>query len=405
MNTLNRVLFIGLVWPEPTSSAAGYRILQLVDLFIKKGYEVVFASAAQKSERSFKFSSDVKTVEILLNNDSFDDFITELNPTVVVYDRFMIEEQYGWRVRNCCPEALTILDTEDLHFLRKAREIAFKKNAVLNLFTDDTKRELASIYRCDFSLIISKNEMTLLRETFNVNDYKILYLPFVFSEEDSDAITNDFAFRSDFCFIGNFIHEPNYQTVVQLKKTYWPILRKKLPEAKLYIYGAYPSQKIWDLHNEKEGFIVVGAVDSVKEVFNKHKVLLAPIPFGAGIKGKFFDAAKYNIPNVTTNIGAEAMFLDKWNGFVEDDVDEFIKQAVLMYTNEVVWNDKVTNGKFLLSELYTESNNFDILFDKINSIQKNIWLHRNSNFIGEVLFQQQLQASKFLSLWIMEKNK
>lgn len=403
----SKVLFIGLVWPEPTSSAAGYRILQLIKSFQEKGFEVHFASAAQKSDRSYEFSEDVYIHDILLNDDSFDQLILQIQPNVVVYDRFMVEEQYGWRVRLNCPEAVTVLDTEDLHFVRKAREISFKKNLPLDLNTEDAKRELASILRCDLTLIISKEEMTILEE-FHIPNHKLIYIPFIeqtISDEDFDSLPN-FLDRKDFCFIGNFIHEPNYQTVVQLKKVVWPLIKKHLPDANLFIYGAYPSQKVWDLSNKREDFYVIGSVDRVEDALHKHRVLLAPIPFGAGIKGKFVDGAKCKIPNVTTSIGAESMQQDTiWNGYVTDTVYELALNAVELYQNEIIWNDKVKNGQLLINKWYADEKYSNVFFDVLTEISKNVTMHRSRYFIGEILFQQQLQASKFLSLWIMEKNK
>src|SRR5690606_10940522 len=113
-----KVLFIGLVWPELTSSAAGKRILQLVEFFLDKGFEVIFSSAASKSKASFDFSllRAIKQSQIELNNSSFNEFVRKLNPDFVVYDRFVSEEQFGWRVSQECPNAVQILDTEDLHF-------------------------------------------------------------------------------------------------------------------------------------------------------------------------------------------------------------------------------------------------------------------------------------------------
>ena len=96
----------------------------------------------------------------------------------------MIEEQFGWRVAENCPSAIRILDTIDLHFLRKGREEAYKKSKNYTdefLINDFTKREIASIYRCDLSLIISEFEMKLLQDKFNINSSLILYLPFLLS--------------------------------------------------------------------------------------------------------------------------------------------------------------------------------------------------------------------------------
>ena len=84
------LLIIGLVWPEPTSSAAGWRMLQIIDLFLHNGYAITFASAASKSEHSFPLNSKgIIEKEILLNDSSFDEYIKELNPDLVLFDRFI----------------------------------------------------------------------------------------------------------------------------------------------------------------------------------------------------------------------------------------------------------------------------------------------------------------------------
>jgi hypothetical protein len=137
MNTnAKKLLIIGFVWPEPTSSAAGTRMIQLVDLFLSKGYQITFASAASKSDFSYDFSkTSVVEQQIKLNDESFNVFLKELKPEIVLFDRFMVEEQYGWRVQQECPNAVRILDTEDLHCLRSARQHSDKKKQILDLFS------------------------------------------------------------------------------------------------------------------------------------------------------------------------------------------------------------------------------------------------------------------------------
>ena len=123
-----KVLIIGFVWPEPNSSAAGSRMMQLIDAFQSNGYHITFASPCARSENAFDLSSiHIKTVAIEINSPSFDDFIRFLKPDIVLFDRFTMEEQFGWRVAEHCPDALRILDTEDLHGLRKGRQQAFKE--------------------------------------------------------------------------------------------------------------------------------------------------------------------------------------------------------------------------------------------------------------------------------------
>src|SRR5690606_18543561 len=98
----------------------------------------------------------VKEIPIQLNHSSFHEFLKKINPNIVVYDRFVSEEQFSWRVTQECPNAVQILDTEDLHFLRAAREKAYKKQEEIDLYNEITTREIASILRSDLSLMISE---------------------------------------------------------------------------------------------------------------------------------------------------------------------------------------------------------------------------------------------------------
>jgi len=402
-----KLLIIGLVWPEPTSSAAGTRMIQLVDLFLRKDYEITFASAASKSDFSYDFSqTSVIEQQIKLNDESFNSFLKTLNPSIVMFDRFMVEEQYGWRVQQECPDALRILDTEDLHCLRSARQQSDKKQTEIELFSDTAKREIASILRCDLSLIISEVEMKILEETFKVDSSLLYYLPFLEKEITAEMVQNWIPFeeRTDFVFIGNFLHEPNFNTVQNLKTKVWPLLRKKLPNASMNIYGAYTSPKVLQLENKNEKFFVKGRALNAKETIAKHKILFAPIQFGAGVKGKFIDAMQVGTPSITTSVGAEAMRggLD-WNGFIEDDVEISVKKAVELYENKTIWLLAQQNGVRIINERYSSlhfAEKFITVIEKLD-LEK----HRQENFIGQILNHHTTQSTKYMSLWIEEKNK
>ena len=402
-----KLLIIGLVWPEPTSSAAGTRMIQLVDLFLRQDYEITFASAASKSDFSYDFSqTSVIEQQIKLNDESFNSFLKTLNPSIVMFDRFMVEEQYGWRVQQECPDALRILDTEDLHCLRSARQQSDKKQTEINFFSDTAKREIASILRCDLSLIISEVEMKILEETFKVDSSLLYYLPFLEKEITAEMVQNWIPFeeRTDFVFIGNFLHEPNFNTVQNLKTKVWPLLRKKLPDASMNIYGAYTSPKVLQLENKNEKFFVKGRALNAKETIAKHKILFAPIQFGAGVKGKFIDAMQVGTPSITTSVGAEAMRggLD-WNGFIEDDVEISVKKAVELYENKTIWLLAQQNGVRIINERYSSlhfAEKFITVIEKLD-LEK----HRQRNFIGQILNHHTTQSTKYMSLWIEEKNK
>ena len=403
---MKNLVIIGKVFPEPNSTAAGSRIIQLTDLFLTQNYQITFLSTATISENSFDLSSkNISFQNIVLNDSSFDELIKNLNPDIVVFDRFTTEEQFGWRVSEQVPNAVKILDTEDLHFLRTAREKAFKQNRNLehlDLINDVFKREIASILRCDLSLIISEFEMNLLIEKFKIDENILFYLPLFGAVKKPET---SFSERKNFISIGNFLHEPNWQTVLQLKKL-WKDIKNQLPEAEIHIYGAYASEKVFQLHNEKEGFIIKGRAESVETVFNTAKVLLAPIPFGAGIKGKLLESMQFGLPNVTSAVGAESMHgnLD-WNGFITDNETEFVEKAVLLYQDENLWQTSQEDGFKIIENRFKKELFEPHFIHKIQEISENLESHRNQNFLGQILQHHTLQSTKYLSKWIEEKNK
>ncbi|MDO8317421.1 MAG: glycosyltransferase [Flavobacterium sp.] len=413
MNQVQKLLIIGFVWPEPNSSAAGGRMMQLISLFKAQGFSITFASPAQNSDFMVdlcEYLVDKKSIE--LNNISFDIFIKELNPSVVLFDRFMIEEQFGWRVAENCPDALRLLDTEDLHCLRLARQKAFKENRSFNttdLFVEEvSKREIASILRCDLSLMISEFEMELLESTFKIDTSLLYYLPFLLEPIDGIEIQElpTFEEREDFVFIGNFLHEPNWNAVQYLKETIWPLIKKRLPEAVLNVYGAYPSQKVLQLHNKKEGFLIMGRAIDAQEVVKKAQVVLAPLRFGAGIKGKLLEAMQCGTPSVTTSIGSESMHGDlPWNGFITDDATDFVDAAVQLYQDKEIWCRAQRNGITIINQRYSKGL-FEIDFrTKIDFLRSNLQHHRLHNFMGAMLQHHTLKSTKYMSRWIEEKKK
>ncbi|MCF8322466.1 MAG: glycosyltransferase family 4 protein [Flavobacterium sp.] len=413
MNTNQTVLIIGFVWPEPNSSAAGGRIVQLISIFKEHGFNVIFASPAMDSEYMIDLESlGVVKKSIVLNCSSFDVFIKELNPTIVLFDRFMIEEQFGWRVAENCPDALRILDTEDLHCLRLARQKAFKENRPFStddlLVEDVAKREIASILRCDISLIIAEYEMELLQSVFKINADLLYYLPLLLETIDDTTIQKlpSFEDRKDFVFIGNFLHEPNWNAVQYLKENIWPLIRKQLPEAVLEIYGAYPSQKVLQLHQPKEGFHVLGRADDAQKMVKNARIVIAPLQFGAGIKGKLVEAMLCGTPSVTTTIGEESMSGDlPWNGFIEDNPIVFANKAIQLYQDKTLWQKAQENGFEIIEKRYLKSLFEDDFVKHILEKQTHLKQHRLENFMGALLQHHTLTSTKYMSRWIEEKNK
>tara|TARA_R110001583_G_scaffold115465_2_gene265966 strand:+ start:8790 stop:10037 length:1248 start_codon:yes stop_codon:yes gene_type:complete len=408
---MKKLLIIGYVWPEPNSSAAGSRMLQLIEFFQKQAYQVTFASPAQLSEHMVDLALiNVSVSEIKLNCISFDKFVSELQPDVVMFDRFMMEEQFGWRVTEQCPQALRLLDTEDLFCLRHARHQAYKQGReMVNsdlLCSDLAQREIASLFRCDLSLMISLHEIELLQKLFKVDASLLHYCPFMLSEEQLNQVNPSYQERTDFMVIGNFRHAPNWDAVLFLKQNIWPLIRAQLPDAKLNIYGAYPPPKATDLHDEKSGFLVKGWVDDAVLAMQSAKVCIAPLRFGAGIKGKLAEAMMCSTPSVTTDIGAESMQTDLgWPGLIANQAQQIADAAVKLYIDENLWQQSSQLGPQNARILYDQQQAFSALKHRLNQLIEGLEEHRQANFIGSMLNHHHHKSTKYMAQWIEAKNQ
>ncbi|MBU0912423.1 MAG: glycosyltransferase family 4 protein, partial [Gammaproteobacteria bacterium] len=373
------------------------------------GWTVIFASPAEKSPHRFDLSQwQISEEQIQLNDSSFDEQLKQWQPDMVMFDRFMLEEQFGWRVEQQCPNALRLLDTEDLHFLRLARQQAFKAGrdvTLQDLHSEQAQREIAAIYRSDLTLIISEAEMQLLTEHFKVPKALLCYSPFWLNTEMA-ADLPEFAQRQHFVSIGNFRHEPNWQAVLWLKQQIWSLIRKQLPKAELHIYGAYPPPKATQLHQPKDGFLIKGWAEDAAEVVKNARVLLAPLPFGAGLKGKFIDAMAQGTPNVTTAVGAEGMLHQgEWAGLMAETAQEIADAAVLLYQDEQLWQQKQQQGFVILAQRFAIHEHQPCVWQHLMDVQQQLSDHRLTNFTGAMLRHHQHRSTQFMAQWIEAKTK
>ncbi len=216
---------------------------------------------------------------------------------MVLFDQFMIEEQFGWRVEQQCPDTLRILETSDFQSLRHARHQMLKErpddlnglfgSSDAELFrqiaaSDLAQREVASLYRCDLNLMTSDVEIDLLTAQFGLPESLLHWCPLMIDGVPDNA--RPFDERAHFLSIGNFRHAPNWDAVLWMKTTIWPLIRHQLPDAQLHIYGAYTPPKATALHNAAQGFHIMQWAEDALQVMSQARVCLAPLRFGAGIR-------------------------------------------------------------------------------------------------------------------------
>jgi glycosyltransferase involved in cell wall biosynthesis len=401
-------------------------MMQILDIFLRQGWDITFSSPAGDGEHPADLSAvGIRQVPIELNSSSFDTFVAELAPDIVLFDRFMMEEQFGWRVEKHCPDALRVLETSDLQCLRDARHHRLKErlkasddvNDFTDLFapalreefqlmadTDVAKREIAAIYRCDLNLMISEVEIELLVEHFKVPRELLHWNPLMVDLPTVPPAT--FEDRAHFLHIGNFRHAPNWDAVLWLKTTIWPMIREQIAGAQLHIYGAYTPPKATALHNPAQGFHVMNWAEDALQVMSAARICLAPLRFGAGIKGKIVDAMLCGTPNVTTPIGAEAMHAQEpWPGAIALTAREFADRAVQLYTDKSQWLSAQTQGQALLAGRYLQAAHGPALIERLVDCQQHLPQLRRNNFTGSMLRHHHHKSTQYMAQWIEAKNR
>lgn len=420
------VLVIGYVWPEPRSSAAGGHMMQILQSFLDQGWRVTFSSPAAAGEHKADLPVlGIAEQAIELNNSSFDDFVRELAPDIVLFDRFMMEEQFGWRVEQHCPDALRVLETSDLQSLRDARQQRLRDHLKnhpqaddfkevfsedpstefhLMADTDLAKREIAAIYRCDISLVISDVEIRLLTDHFKVPAALLHWCPLMVAPPT--AAFAPFEERAHLLSIGNFRHAPNWDAVLWMKNSVWPLIRQQLPGVQLHVYGAYTPPKATALHNPAQGFHVMNWAEDALQVMSQARLCLAPLRFGAGIKGKLADAMLCGTPNVTTPIGAEGMGDDQpWPGAIEHSATALAAAAVALYQDRERWTQAQEQGRQLLARRYAYAVHGPALVARLAQCRAALAEHRRANFTGSMLRHHLHKSTQYMAQWIEAKNR
>ena len=407
-----KALLLAYVWPEPMSSAAGVRDQELIALFTELGWDVTVASHSKPNAALATLQAQgIRTQEVELNRSSFDDWLGQEKFAVVVFDRFVTEEQFNARVARNLPAALRILDTQDLHSLRRAREAIIKKGGSIEesveagqgLSGPDFLRELASIFRSDLTLVLSDFELELLKNHYSLPPELLAYFPFAQNIPETWPHFSEPEF--DFSFLGNFRHPPNLDSILWTVREIWPLIRKEMPQAKLRVMGSYPPREVMALANESSGIIVDGPIEDPVIELGKCAVNLAALRFGAGIKGKICDAWTAGLPTVTTDIGAEGMRLgEAFGGIIENRAHAFALASVGLRNDPLARTNLAELGRRTLQEKFARECQRNLLMgllEDLGSIEK----RRQRNPIGAMLSAEERRASDYFSRWIELKEK
>ncbi|KAB8054809.1 glycosyltransferase [Janthinobacterium rivuli] len=339
-----RVLVLEHCTPTPDQDAGSVSVFNILLLLRNMGYQVTFIP-----EDNFLYMSDYTTllqrvgIEVLYHpyQNSVEQHLIESGSR---YDlaflfRPAVVQKHLQAVRKYAPQAKVLFYTHDLHYLRMLREAALQNNSDKKTAALEMKQiELAAMRAVDASILVSPAEMEVLRT--DLPDQKLHVLPLILDIPGTDI---PFSQRNDIVFVGGFQHPPNIDAVQHFVAEVMPRLRPLLPGIRFFVVGSKPTAEIHALAGDD--VIISGFIPDLTSYLNRMRVAVAPLRYGAGVKGKIGTAMAAGLPTVATELGAEGMGLtDGENIFVADDPQLYAEVIARLYEDESLWNHVSRSG-------------------------------------------------------------
>jgi GT2 family glycosyltransferase len=358
------ILVIDHYVPWFDKDAGSQRMYQILKILRDLGNNVTFAGENLVKYEPYTSILQQAGVEIVYapHFTSIETYLIEFGQffEIVLVSRAHIAIKHIGLIKKYCPNAKVIFDTVDLQHLRIIRQAEIERNSNLVIEANQIKKMELNLARiCDSTWVVSPVEQTMLR-----NEDSSIRVDLVSDIQEICENIIPFHERKDILFIGGFVHPPNVDAIRWFVKDVFPKIKKHLPEVKLRIIGSDPTAEIYDMANED--IFVMGFVEKIEPYLEGSRIFIAPVRYGAGIKGKINKSMCYGLPVVTTSVGAEGMYLiDRKNALINDDAEIFANNCIELYQDEQLWKrlseNSLTNINDHFSYIFWKNKIHDIL--------------------------------------------
>jgi hypothetical protein len=364
------ILVIDACLPQYDKDSGSNRMQHLLRMFRNLGYNVLFfPDNGKPTEPYFTLLKDLG-IEVIYKSRSSRTWQKELKQCLHRVDicwlsRPDLNEKYSY-IFHINPTIKWIYDSVDLHYVRLGREVHLLTDERMRLRLQTRadafeKLEVSLAKRADVTIAITTTEADELARR---GARLVKVVPNIHVAQES---TNTFEQRTGIMFIGGFAHQPNIDAVEWLIKDIMPSVWKALPDVKVYLVGSNPTQEVCSLANAQ--VIVTGYVHDVSSYFNDSRIFVAPLRYGAGMKGKIGQALEYALPVVSTKIGTEGMNLQHGTHVIEAMTIPELQHSILeLYTNKALWNKLHANALSALHPLL-----FDIQQQNVQKILESLY--------------------------------
>lgn len=374
-----QILWIDSNTPTPDKDAGSIETVHFFEQALKDGWGITFfAWDAFRDEGRYTDDLRYMGVECVhVTAHKWNTPLEYLHATcdkfdVIVLSRATVAKQCYPLVKTNFPEAKTIFNTVDLHFLRYERELELlKKFPKYRMSTRSQKvekeDEIFLVKECDATIVVSDVEAQILRES--APHAKIKAIP-LFGEVLGR--TKQYNQRVNIGFIGGYQHPPNVDAVKFFVADVWPIVSKHLGNCKFIIAGSNVSDEIKSL--ESKNIEVRGFIPDLDNFLEEVRVMVAPLRYGAGIKGKIVSSLCRGVPQVVSTEAAEGMRLEhKTDVMIANSAEQFAKHLIDLYTNKELW-ETISDGAREKADKYyskrAQSRKISELLDDVNNVGK-----------------------------------
>lgn len=354
-----RILVISARMPTPDIDSGSLRLYNLLMLLEKFSHHATLVASFPSSWPPFSERLEQDTnrmkdigVEVLPDSavTSVENHIRQYGGRydIVVLDGEYVATKHLASVRRYAPQAIVLFDTVDVHYLRHYREAKTTGSLpALKRALKCKRREIRAVEQTDYTLVVSPIEKTLLEK--DCPGARVHVISII---QEPHGCAKPFSKRKDVLFLGSFQHAPNLDAVKYLMEEIYPQVRGRIPGLRCYIIGADPPDFIKRFASSD--VIVTGHVPDLSPYFNDCRVCLAPLRFGAGVKGKVLSCMSYGMPVVGSSIAAEGLHVvDGRDMLIADDANDFCDALVTAYQDEEVWNRLSRNGLDIVSEHFS----------------------------------------------------
>ncbi|ABQ27330.1 glycosyltransferase [Geotalea uraniireducens] len=331
------VLVIDISVPAYDKNSSGLRMYTILNILNELGCKITFMAAELQPREPYVTELRAIGIEVICEMVDMEKYLRENGPS---YDIVILSEPYPAfdyisLIRAYAVNSTVIYDTVDVHWLRIERAAAVTGDTKLLKEAEYIKKlELLNIKASDIVLTVTKDEKNYLHKLDS--NLKIEVIPNI--HEINNYEIKPFQSRNDLMFIGHFLHQPNVDAVKYFVKEILPLIKTQIPTIKFYIVGTNPTREVLNLRSDDVN--VTGYVKDIAPYFENCRVFVAPLRFGAGMKGKIGQSMMYGLPVVTTTIGAEGMGLDDGrNVLIADNPENFAEAVLSLYSNEKLWTE------------------------------------------------------------------